>query len=100
MRFLRKKGGDGSLWPWTAALARRSDMEEVMNVGGENIALLPVDEDPKKPATNAPDVYAITDKDQLRAIAKEAGVAFSGNVSLKTMQARLAEHFGIPPVTE
>lgn len=100
MRFLRKKGGDGTLWPWTSALARRSDMEEVMNVGGENIALLPVDEDPKTPAANAPDVYAITDKDQLRAIAKEAGVALSGNVSLKTMQARLAEHFGIPPVTE
>lgn len=100
MRFLRKKGGDGTLWPWTSALARRSDMEEV--IGGENIASKPVDEGEgtKTPAANAPDVYAITDKDQLRAIAKEAGVALSGNVSLKTMQARLAEHFGIPPVTE
>jgi hypothetical protein len=96
MRWLTKHGGDGTLWPWTAALAKRRDMVEVDGP----VAAVAAPVVAKAATTAAPDIYGITDKDELRQIGRDVGIVFTGSPSLKNMQTRLAEHFNIPPVTE
>lgn len=98
MRWLKKRDGDGTLWPWTPILAKRSDMIEVERVEearpAEKIAAIP--------AAGAPDVYAITDKAELREIGRKLTppVTFAGNPTLTSMQAKLAEALGVAPLTE
>lgn len=99
MRWLKKEG-DGSLWPWTEVLAKRRDMREVD--GPDAAATVAGVSVPSKPAPTGDlasiDPYSITDKEELRAIGKNlpTPVAFSGNTSLTTMQARIAEALGLP----
>lgn len=103
MRYLRNTA-DGHILVWTEALAKRKGLEEVDASALPQPA--PVDPDPSaanpkpdqsqaKASGDVPDIYGITDKDQLREIAKGVGIAFAGATGLKTMQAKLAEHFGI-----
>lgn len=89
MQLLRKKGTLEPTWPYHPMLALRPDMEIVPGSGVEvsttvaNDADIPV-------ADGALDVYAITDKDQLRAILRDRNVKVVGNPSLKSLQDRLA----------
>ncbi len=97
MRWLKKES-DGSLWPYTDTLAKRRDMREVdapaAPVKAERAAKAdaPVKADPP-----GIDPYSITDKEELRTIGKNlpTPVTFSGNTSLTTMQARIAEALGL-----
>jgi hypothetical protein len=89
-RYL-KRNDDGSIYVWTEALAKRSDMVECDG---------PTAPHAKKAAAAAPapttggdsalDVYAITDKAELKRLLSEKGVKVAGNASLKKLQDSLA----------
>lgn len=98
MRYLRKIDGDGTLWPWTEALSRRRDMQEV--TVANTPAPVPAAPADDKPVGGLPDVYSITDRDELRAIAKEHGIKVGPNAAVTTMQSIIAAELGIPPVEE
>ncbi len=117
MRWLQKRDGDGTMWPWTEALAGRKDMVEVREPDPAPVApkklvvktkaSAPVKEDAEKPVpavaqSGEIDIYAVTDKDELRQIGKllDPPVLFPGNPSLTTMQAELAAVLGITPSGE
>jgi hypothetical protein len=108
MRYLKKKD-DGTVYVWTEALAKRSDMTEVSaadagfakSKSGATSAPVPAQPEVVSGASNPAadsssdaddiDPLAITDKAELKRLLTERGVKVSGNPSLTTLQAKLAE---------